>query len=176
MDTSEFNPSVRRKIIPFQLGKVYIPPNYMIPRIWRDPDYRKDVLYQCSTHVATLASLTERQAKDIVSASKAKPLTRYPRVCKSYFDIEKVVAAFDYPLKKKCVLVVKPTLDFGGNPMVMHIGYFLWQLAKAYQDEVYVHPQKYGVWGHSLDDLWFETIILKKISPHRYYGVMELGS
>jgi hypothetical protein len=181
MGTSGFNPSLRRKVI--QLGKVYIPPNYMIAKIWRKPDYRKDIAYSCNIHVATLASLTEQQTNRIISVSKVKPLVKYPLklwrnagVTTSYFDIEKVVAAFDYPLKQKCVLTIRPTLDSNGHSMLMNIGYFLWQVARAYQDIVYVSPQKYGIWGHGLNDLYFETIILKKISPKNYYGVVDFGS
>ena len=37
------------------------------------------------------------------------------------------------------------------------IGKILWQLAQAYK-EIYVDPDKYGVWGHGMRDLYFENI------------------
>jgi hypothetical protein len=175
MDTNAFNPSIRSNKA-LQLGKVYFLSDYMISRIWRAPDYRKDFLYTCNVKVTTLASLTDRQAKDVVSVAKIKPMFKYGAFAESYFDVDKVIAAFDYPLKRKCILTIQPMLDFKGMPMVMHIGYFLWQVARAYRDELYVYPQKYGVWGHSLNDLYFERIVLKKISPKRYYGLVEFGS
>jgi hypothetical protein len=175
MVTNGFNPSVRSKIT--RLGKVYVLPSYMVAKIWRRPDYRKDILYSCNISVLSLASLTEEQAKRVISVAKVKPLTKYPTSgCESYFSMRKVIGAFDYPLKRKCVLTIKPTLDFNGDPMCMSIGFFLWQIAKAYQDVLYVNPPKYGIWGHGLSDLYFENIILKKISPTKYYGIVEFGS
>lgn len=112
MVTNEFNPSVWKKInpLPLQLGKVYIPSKYMIPKIWRKPDYRIDTEYHCSIHVETLASLTSVEAQRLISVCLVKPLSphkKHPGTA-NYFYIEKVEAAFNYPLKKRCVLTISP--------------------------------------------------------------------
>jgi|SRR6187402_292821 len=35
-------------------------------------------------------------------------------------------------------------------------------IAAAYKNEVYANPELHGIWGHDLDDLFFEGIIINE--------------
>ena len=167
-----FNPSKRIPIT--QNPKLMKASRHFKKKIWEKPDFRSDHSFSCNIKLSVLASLTANQALALIAVSKQRPRIKGFQT-QSFLEITEVIAAFDYPLKGKYLLRTNPTLDYNGNPMSMHTGYFLWQVAKIYQDEVYKYPKKYGVWGHGIDDLYFEGIILRKIGKH-YYGIIEMGS
>jgi len=33
-------------------------------------------------------------------------------------------------------------------------------IARAYKNKIYKYPEKYGVWGHDISDLYFEGIVI----------------
>lgn len=167
-----FNPS--RRIVKAPIPKLMEASRYFQKKIWEKPDFRRDRSFSCNIKVSIFASLTANQALAVIAASKEFPRVKQFQT-QTYFDMKEVIATFDYPLKRKYLLRTNPTLDFNGEPMPMHIGYFLWQVAKIYQDEIYKNRKKYGVWGHNIDDLYFEGIILRKIGKN-YYGIIEMGS
>lgn len=83
-----------------------------------------------------------------------------------YVDIE-------YPLERGVRLTIKPMtirveekkpgkksrcVDTRSE---MTVGYFLWSVAKEYE-RIYKEHEKYGVWGHAIEDLGFETIHINK--------------
>jgi hypothetical protein len=87
-----------------------------------------------------------------------------------------------YPLKRGVRLLVKPMLrawskcDTCGNrrwhdgkkePRLTP-GYLLWTVAREYA-QIYKEHEKYGVWGHAIEDLGFESITIEKD------GVVRLG-
>jgi hypothetical protein len=43
----------------------------------------------------------------------------------------------------------------------VNLGLFLREVARKYK-EIYKKPGKYGIWGHSIDDLAFESVEIKK--------------
>jgi hypothetical protein len=167
-----FNPS--KRIVKVPIPKLMEASKYFQKKIWEKPDFRRDHSFSCNIKISVFASLTKNQALAVIAAAKEKPRVKQFQT-ETYFDTEEVIAAFDYPLKSKYLLRTDLTLDFNGKPMRMHIGYFLWQVAKFYKDEIYAYRKKYGVWGHNIDDLYFEGIILRKIGKN-YYGIIEMGS
>lgn len=168
-----FNPSKRVMNNP-QPPKLQEASRYFQKKIWEKPDFRKDRSFSCNIRLSVLASMSPKQALAVISVCEQSPKIKGYQTL-SYFRIEKIIAAFDYPLRSKYLLRTNPTLDYNGNSMPMHVGYFLWQVAKIYSDEIYKYPKKYGVWGHAIDDLFIEGIILRKIGKN-YYGIIEMGS
>lgn len=85
-----------------------------------------------------------------------------------------------YPLAVGVRLVVHPlkmksTLCAACGPekksrvrTVMSPGYFMWVVAQEYA-RIYQEHEKYGVWGHAIDDLGFEFIGIDED------GIVELG-
>ena len=69
----------------------------------------------------------------------------------------------DYPLERPCLFTIK----VGEEP------WSLWDICCAFADQyvrVYEQPEKYGLWGHDLTDLWIERLLYypekKLIYPH----------
>jgi hypothetical protein len=64
---------------------------------------------------------------------------------------ETVRGLIDYPLDKPVLF----TIETGTSP------WFLWDILSAFADQyaqIYEHPQRFGVWGHDLSDLWIERL------------------
>jgi len=70
-----------------------------------------------------------------------------------------ITITLDYPLSRAVTITIKP-YELHGHKY-MDLGYVLWQVAKQYQ-RIYKQHKRYGVWGHMLDDLWFERLMIKK--------------
>lgn len=69
----------------------------------------------------------------------------------------------DYPLERPCLF----TLNLGEEP------WSVWEICCAFADQyarIYEQPEKYGVWGHDLTDLWIEQLLYfpekQLIYPH----------
>jgi hypothetical protein len=76
---------------------------------------------------------------------------------------KKVRGLIDYPLERPCLF----TIDVGKEP------WSLWAICCAFADQyvrIYEQPEKYGLWGHDLTDLWIERLLYypekKLIYPH----------
>jgi hypothetical protein len=58
----------------------------------------------------------------------------------------------DYPLERPCVF----TINVGEEP------WSIWDICCAFAEQyarIYEQPEKYGVWGHDLIDLWIEELL-----------------
>jgi hypothetical protein len=58
----------------------------------------------------------------------------------------------DYPLERPCLFTIK----VGEEP------WSLWEICCAFADQyarIYQQPEKYGLWGHDLTDLWIERLL-----------------
>lgn len=58
----------------------------------------------------------------------------------------------DYPLERPCLF----TIHAGEEP------WSIWDICCAFADQythIYEQPEKYGVWGHDLTDLWIEGLL-----------------
>jgi hypothetical protein len=69
----------------------------------------------------------------------------------------------DYPLERPCLF----TIDVGEEP------WSVWDVCCAFAEQyarIYEQPEKYGVWGHDLSDLWIERLLYfpgkRLIYPH----------
>jgi len=62
-----------------------------------------------------------------------------------------------YPLNKIGRVTIRP-YEVNGH-LQMTVGYVLWQLAQAYL-QIYEEHERYGVWGHAIDDIGFETMTI----------------
>lgn len=112
-------------------------------------------------HVLTVSSLTAAQASRMIfGAAKDVPTISEmrPRPAK---------VKLTYPLSRGVQVEVRPFIPVlrGENRNVyrqrrMTVGYFLWQVAQVYRG-IYVDWKRYGVWGHALEDLYFEAMKVK---------------
>lgn len=142
-----------------------------------------DIRFEVDAHINSLAGTTRRTGSRLISATSYKK--RGHGNCTSWFNyqlgpkkriwFEKVDAIINYPLNGTYVIRIPPTLGYHNKPMTMNIGHFLWHVAKVYKDEIYTHQKKYGVWGHGINDLVFEVIVLKQFKT-KIYGIVEIGS
>jgi hypothetical protein len=58
----------------------------------------------------------------------------------------------DYPIKSPVLF----TIETGSSP------WSLWDICCAFADQydkIYEHPERYGIWGHDLTDLWIERLV-----------------
>ncbi len=69
----------------------------------------------------------------------------------------------NYPLKRPCVF----TINIGKEP------WSIWEVCCAFAEQyarIYEQPEKYGIWGHDLTDLWIERLFYfpdkRLIYPH----------
>jgi hypothetical protein len=126
-------------------------------------------------HVATLGGITAAQAERLVHVSDDPGRAGYRRVRRGgkrqEFPANAAIRVrLSYPLSRDLVLTVRPyTIPGGRRPMFvrsrarsgrrveMTVGYFLWAVAREYR-RIYRRHRHWGVWGHGLDDLWFEIV------------------
>ena len=104
-------------------------------------------------HVLTLYELS--QSADIEKLSKIIRGYHTEKGSLTYLlskEYEDVIVQFDYPLSKKFETII---------PKAKRISDILIPLAIIYKKEIYGTKEKmneYGVWGHELSDLYFESI------------------
>jgi len=125
--------------------------------------------------VQAVASITLEQADQLVLACSLDGRTRHRDHLENWILYEPRTLWVDitYPLNRGVRLCVKPLVreakackacgeDHPVSKRVeMSPGYLLWTLAKEYE-RIYKEHEKYGVWGHGLDDLNFEGVYIKK--------------
>lgn len=111
------------------------------------------VLWQ---HVRTVSTLTLEQAHTII-AGVGKP----SRKIANYLPISTVTLELTYPLLVGRRLKIPPFIIYGeigdGSAVKFKeqsIGYILWVASREYV-RIYKNWRTYGIWGHSIDDLYF---------------------
>ncbi|MBX9628549.1 MAG: hypothetical protein K2X82_32430 [Gemmataceae bacterium] len=58
----------------------------------------------------------------------------------------------DYPLERPCLFAI----EVGAEP------WSIWDICSAFADQyarIYEQPERYGIWGHDLSDLWIERLL-----------------
>lgn len=82
----------------------------------------------------------------------------YVRPCKP--DSLVMRANLDYPLSTAVGVEIQPyDLAWRSPFYCMTVGWLVWSLARAYE-KIYEKPDHYGVWGHGLEDLFFENLTI----------------
>lgn len=120
--------------------------------------------------VHRVLELTVDQADDLIMAC---PESSEKRHHEDWWDYEPRPLWVDltYPLTRGVRLLVKPLVraakpckacgDRDVKQTLMSPGYFLWSVAKEYE-RIYKEHEKYGIWGHAIEDLGFERITIRK--------------
>ena len=137
----------------------------------------KDV--RCNYHVATVVSLTLLQADRLLHDSGDGGDDRWLSSDRweSGFGwmIEPIKFVLDYPLRAGCEVMVHPYRrvmiwpDQTAEHQCLSFGHILWCLAKEYE-RIYREHEHYGVWGHAMDDLYFEGLKVKEGNGHVLIG------
>lgn len=132
---------------------------------------------KCNIHIETLTQITKEQAQDIINCTNENG--------DMVMNINPPIGGevkIDYPLKNPDYLYLVAEKTIGG---------VLWEVAKRYK-EIYKGERKtskelvknesdgllnrgttdgnYGIWGHELEDLWFEGIATENDKIHLYIG------
>ncbi len=74
-------------------------------------------------------------------------------------EYSNLIFEIDYPLSTPVFVFI---------PIAKHIADILIPIAKAYK-KIYSDPKKYGVWGHLIEDLYFEGIGIKENGVCKLY-------
>lgn len=114
-------------------------------------------------HVATVATLNEDQASTLLFGTNDHDDYGFWYE----FAARDLLVTIDYPLDKGVQVKISAE-EIGGRHGTASMGRFLLAVAKAYHD-IYKKPKKYGIWGHGIDDLYFERVTIPK------HGVVDLG-
>lgn len=110
-----------------------------------------DEKFDFSVHVSSLSNIERKYAVALIYSQDGekylkKPLTGEIRLT--------------YPLGVDVYLKIKNCASVGG---------LLWDISQVYKEEIYKDPKRYGIWGHSIGDLYFESITIF------HNGSIELG-
>ena len=100
-----------------------------------------DKKFDFSVHVSSLSNIERKYAVALIYSQNRekyfeKPLTGEVRLT--------------YPLGVDVYLKIKNCASVGG---------LLWDISQVYKN-IYKDPEKYGVWGHGIGDLYFESITI----------------
>lgn len=122
--------------------------------------------------ITVVASLTPHQADALIRAEQCRPKTwkGLKDGSSDWFDFKPIPLAIriTYPLGTVVVLEYTPPASTKACRYFMSVGHVLWHVAKAYQkiyeeaEEDEFGQQKYGIWGHSIDDLVFDGITIRE--------------
>lgn len=113
-------------------------------------------------HLASVASLDLRTAQRVVTAFDAEE-----HRCVSILPARTYRAKLIYPLTVDVMISIPPvTVTHPTRPgrperkpqQQVDVGYLAWVIAKTYAETIYKEWERFGVWGHAIEDLWFETM------------------
>jgi hypothetical protein len=140
--------------------------------------------FSCSYHVATVVTLSIEQASRLLEVRKvirredATSKTSQGRTYKkavhddhstqwAEYETRSLIVTITYPLSLNVRLTIAPLTeqctysDHESEWVSMSPGYLMWVLAQEYR-RIYVEHEKYGVWGHDIDDLHFEGFAISE--------------
>lgn len=132
-----------------------------------DPERGKDDTRQTyhlamNTHLASVASLDLRTAQRVVTAFDEEE-----HRCVSLLPTRTYRAKLIYPLNVDVMISIPPvTVTHARRPgrpkrtpkPHVDVGYLVWVIAKTYAETIYKDWKRFGVWGHAIEDLWFESL------------------
>lgn len=117
--------------------------------------------WRMNYHVATVATLTPDQAQTLLFGVQNGNASFWYE-----FEPRDLLVTIDYPLNPGVQIKINPG-DYSHRKM-SSIGKFLLCVAKAYKD-IYRSPKKYGIRGHGITDLYFESVTVA------CHGVVDLS-
>jgi hypothetical protein len=110
--------------------------------------------------VLALSEISAKQAQDLIFGYKGRELVGVLSGENDRPD-QYISTMIDYPVDKPVrVTVYEPYFAQDGVESKMapiSVGYFLWTVAQAYR-RIYRCSERYGVWGHCLADLRFDSM------------------
>jgi len=121
----------------------------------------------CYLHLDTLASLTLEQADRMTTLVHVEEEEiKDPNTNWTDFQPRSIETTLSYPFMRSVKLTIQPyEIEFTRGEEswkrsnIMTAGYFLWTIARTYRD-IYARHEHFGVWGHALDDLYFEGVVI----------------
>jgi hypothetical protein len=115
-----------------------------------------------NAHLASVASLDLRTAQRVITAFDEEE-----HRCVSVLPARTYHAKLIYPLTVDVMISIPPvTVTHATRPgrperkpqPQVDVGYLAWVIAKTYAETIYKEWEHFGVWGHAIEDLWFETM------------------
>lgn len=98
--------------------------------------------FRFNVHVESMSKCDREIAERIVHAYSGDRYFVFP---------EKVKIKIDYPLSVDVFFTLENQKTLSG---------LLWEVSKVYVDIIYDNPDKFGVWGHGVHDLYFEGLTI----------------
>jgi len=151
-----------------------------IEELWnslkKEWDLRQVALtHRVDGHVETLSTLTIHQVMHLnLSYVGESQLRRERHVFRTHLEKAGDSLSFvvDYPMSRVAVVTVFPARVENRKRSVTSVESILWGLAQAYK-AIYADWEKWGVWGHGIEDLVFESI---EVDVETGRGVVYVGS
>ena len=138
-------------------------------------DAQREVDLSLFVSVETVATLKPEQWSLISGArlGKSRRSRRAFATTEGYLPVRSYTFDLTYPMSVVARVTIDPytyRMARGIKRENMSVGYLLWQLARAYK-AIYKKHKQYGIWGHAIGDLTFESL---KIEDN--VGVIGIGS
>ncbi len=132
-------------------------------------DNRRDWVYGTECYVTTALQLSPWLADHIIQGvwrnKPGKPIL-FPS---GALPNRIITVDLQYPLSQTARVTITPFTyswpaikgqKHAHEHTRMSLGYVLWSLAQAYK-KIYLQPDKWGIWGHAISDLCFESFKLR---------------
>jgi len=151
------------------------------PRLLRaHANAEREIDLRVWAQVSAVATLKPEQWDLIVGAEICRPkyrgrqkLKRSKPYANTRTHLPERALVFDlgYPLRATARVTIRPYATVIGRSKYgeMSVGYVLWQLARAYR-QIYRRWRKFGVWGHAIGDLGFESLTIRDNVGHVSIG------
>lgn len=125
------------------------------------PRYYDD--FMLNHHVESIASIPFETAQRLIIGGAKKALHGIALE----IEPQPITIRLNYPLSRAVEVTIKP-YERNGRKW-MNLGYILWIIAREYK-RIYKQHKHYGIWGHMLDDLWFERLTIKNGRGELFIG------
>ena len=114
--------------------------------------------YLADMHPIALAEIASNMKIPVGSKAEKQ---EYKKKAFSCLNPERpLLLSLDYPLSKEIHFLIGPYQTPNRLIASYPTGYVAWQIARKYQ-EIYQNPEKYGIWGHGIEDLFLANFELK---------------
>ena len=151
--------------------KVYLRLNYHVATTATLKPEQWDLIGGAELVPARKPALSKREALCHVSGGKAYA------TLSNHLPVRTITVDLEYPMSMTARVTIRPYSHVIPSPSgrltrkfeEMTIGYVLWQLARAYKI-IYRQHKTYGIWGHAITDLCFESFELNDNIGHVSIG------
>lgn len=117
--------------------------------------------YSLNLSVSSLLAVPKEAADLLVQGVRIEK-TKFSKSPDDSMPTRRLVCDLIYPLNATARVTIDPpkSAKRGESYARMTLGYYLWRLSQAYH-AIYADAQRWGVWGHVIGDLVYETLAIE---------------